>query len=302
MIQSLKSCRRTLPYVLNHPLCKTNRFAALFRFLKWQTGIRLVGGTALMPFTSKTKLLIEKGMEGATGNIYCGLHEFDEMAFLLHTMRRDDVFIDVGANVGTYSVLAAGHVGAGVLAYEPVPTTYQHLSNNIRVNRIENLITAKNVCVGDDEGVVSFATDFGPTNHVITPTEGDIAHIDIDVVTLDGEYSPSDKSVYLKVDVEGFEKSVIDGAETVLANRNTVAVVMELNGSGGRYGFDDTQTHKKMIRLGYKPYKYEPFARHVKELTHHNQANGNTIYIKDFEKVANRLIDAPTIELPWRCF
>lgn len=57
-------------------------------------------------------------MTGATGNIYVGLHEFEDMAFLLHVLRRTDLFVDVGANIGSYTILAGGAAGAKLLLNE----------------------------------------------------------------------------------------------------------------------------------------------------------------------------------------
>lgn len=51
------------------------------------------------------RLMVRNGMTGATGNIYCGLHEFTDMSFVLHLLRPDDLFVDVGANIGSYTVL-----------------------------------------------------------------------------------------------------------------------------------------------------------------------------------------------------
>jgi hypothetical protein len=62
----------------------------------------------VVPFVGDTRLLVARGMRGATGNVYVGLHEFEEMAFALHALRPSSRFIDVGANVGSYTVLAAG--------------------------------------------------------------------------------------------------------------------------------------------------------------------------------------------------
>lgn len=47
-------------------------------------------------------------MTGATGNWYCGLQEYEDMSFVLHALRPGDLFVDVGANIGSYSILAAG--------------------------------------------------------------------------------------------------------------------------------------------------------------------------------------------------
>ena len=45
--------------------------------------------------------MARKGMTGASGNIYFGLHEFEEMGFLLHFLREEDLFIDIGAYIGS---------------------------------------------------------------------------------------------------------------------------------------------------------------------------------------------------------
>jgi predicted RNA methylase len=77
-------------------------------------------------------------MTGATGNIYAGLHDFHEMALLLHFLRPCDVFVDIGANVGAYSVLASGVVGAKTFAFEPVPQTFACLRDNVRMNDLQD--------------------------------------------------------------------------------------------------------------------------------------------------------------------
>ena len=92
--------------------------------LRWQVGSRLLPLGSTLPYVGDTRLFVTRGMTGATGNWYCGLHEVDEMGFVLHALRPGDLFVDVGANIGSYTVLAAGAVGADAIAVEPVPTTF----------------------------------------------------------------------------------------------------------------------------------------------------------------------------------
>jgi len=75
----------------------------------------------LVPWVGSTSQVIETGMTGATMNLYYGLHEAADMAFVLHALRPDDVFLDVGANVGTYSILVSGVAQARTTALEPIP-------------------------------------------------------------------------------------------------------------------------------------------------------------------------------------
>ena len=98
---------RTLHYIVQHPLNRDDRLAAVGRFLRWQLSCRLLPGAVAVPFVNATRLLVTPGMTGATGNLYCGLHEYQDMAFVLHALRAGDRFIDIGANIGSYTVLAA---------------------------------------------------------------------------------------------------------------------------------------------------------------------------------------------------
>src|SRR5262245_48181443 len=102
--------QNSLNFVLRHPLSRGRKFANLKRLFAWQIGSRLVPGPVAINFVNATKLLVRPGMTGATGNIYVGLHEFPEMSFVLHFLRPSDLFVDIGANIGSYTVLAAGAV------------------------------------------------------------------------------------------------------------------------------------------------------------------------------------------------
>lgn len=74
----------TLSHILKHPLARRNRRAAIARYFRWQLGSRLLRSAVAVPFTDKARLLVERGMTGATGNVYCGLHEFADMGFTCH--------------------------------------------------------------------------------------------------------------------------------------------------------------------------------------------------------------------------
>jgi hypothetical protein len=102
----------TIPFLLNHPLSRGRKVATLTRFALWQCRARTVGGAMPFEFVNGSKLLAAPGLTGATGNLYVGLHEFEEMAFALHFLRPGDLFADVGANVGSYTILVfcGGHL------------------------------------------------------------------------------------------------------------------------------------------------------------------------------------------------
>ena len=107
---------RILKYIAYHPLNRKNKLKAVIRFIRWQISCLFNSYPIIYNFGEKTKLIISKGMHGATGNLYCGLDEFEDMAFVLHFLREDDQFIDVGANIGSYTLLASNEVGSETIS------------------------------------------------------------------------------------------------------------------------------------------------------------------------------------------
>lgn len=287
-----------LRFVCNHPLCRRHRIAALRRVLAWQIRSRLMRSPAVVPFTARTRLRVTRGMTGATGNIYCGLHEFEDMAFVLHLLRPDDLFADVGANVGSYTVLASGHAGARTAAFEPVPDTFHALNENVKLNALEPLVTLHRCGVGTETGTLRFTTGMDTMNHVADDLDHDAATRSVNVHPLDNLLQ-DDVPLCIKIDVEGFETNVLRGASRTLASPLLRAILMELNGSGKRYGFDDDELRQEMRARGFTAFTYEPFSRQLHPLSDERRTSGNTLFLRDLPFVQARLAVAEPIELPW---
>lgn len=216
---------RVLHYYLCHPLGRRDRVGTLLRMIRWQFGSRIASAPIAMPWVSGTRLLIKTGAHGATGNLYVGLLDFVGLAFILHFMRKGDVFVDVGANIGSYSILAAS-CGADVIAMEPVPQTYEQLLDNVNINRFQNNITPKNMGVGSHPGVLLFSSAFGPLNHVLAPGEtiADVTTVKVDTLDSVVRHGAS----MIKIDVEGYETEVIRGAANLLEQKSLQVVLIEL--------------------------------------------------------------------------
>jgi FkbM family methyltransferase len=274
-----------------HPLNRTDKLSSLTRFARWQIGSRLLPGAVSMPFVNESRLLVSPGMTGATGNVYCGLHELEDMAFVLHCLRDTDVFVDIGANIGSYTVLASGAVGARTISVEPIPSAYTYLIDNIRINNIQSKVSPLNIGLGSSKGTLRFSSDRDTMNHVLVENEEVESIVEVAVDTIDNIVADSPPSL-IKIDVEGFETEVIAGADQTLSNPTLLALIMELNGSGHRYGYDEEALHNQIVSYGFTPSRYQPLKRlfsTVKE----KGTSGNTLYVRDFEAANERLQTAP---------
>jgi FkbM family methyltransferase len=287
-------------FICGHPLNRHARLSAMWRFVRWQVGSRMLKEPVVMPFVGPARLLVSKGMHAATGNLYTGLHEFPEMAFLLHLLRPGDVFLDVGANIGSYTVLAAAVVGAKCVAFEPVPGTFGHLLDNVSVNRIGPLCTCHNMAAGDRDQTVRFTADLDSMNHVCAGQENGRG-IEVPVKRLD-DMIGADVPTLIKIDVEGYEQAVLEGAPRLLANQSVLAVIVEMNASGGRYGFNDAGVHRRLSEHGFRPQRYRPFERKLMPAAGGDGGGDNLIYVRDTRQVKERLASAPPVTVNGRSF
>jgi hypothetical protein len=118
--------------------------------------------------------------------------------------------------------------------------------------------------------------------------------IEVEVNTLDSLLPNANPSL-IKVDVEGYEYHVIQGAKKTLANPSLKAVIIELNGLGSNFGFSDQSIHEELLSFGFRPYVYEPLKRELSKIDsfgHHN-----TMYVRDEAFVLQRIREAESIEM-----
>lgn len=293
--KKLRALKRTINFIVNHPLNANRKASALLRLAAWQMGSRIVPGPVVIDFVNNSRLLVCRGGSSAIGNFYVGLHEFEDMAFVLHLLRQDDLFVDIGANVGVYTVLAGAVVGANCISAEPVPETFQAFLDNVNLNHIYSKVKAHNIGLGEDTGTCQFTAKLGVANHVITNGHHTGNTIDVPVKKLDDLLEGLTPSL-IKIDVEGFETQVITGANRILSQTSPLVVIMEY-GLGNRYGFDEIALHQTMLQFGFEPFAYEPFARQLTSLKTETERLHNVLYVKDAAQVTERVKTAPQFTL-----
>ena len=185
----------------SHPLTRDAPVKAWARFAVWQLRSRLQQ-EVLFHWIAGQRLAVRRGMTGATGNIYAGLHEFADMMACLHFLREGDLFLDIGANVGEYTVLASGVRRATTWAFEPDPITVQYLKRNIAINRLDRLVTVHECALGPVRAEVPFTIGLDTVNKVVTVDNKNsrtVRQEPLDVM-IDAISWP----IMIKMDVEGY--------------------------------------------------------------------------------------------------
>lgn len=195
---------------INTLLKQRNKLRFLVGYLLWRTGISGIIHTSA--YGVKYKFY----HSAISRMIFADKHYVRSEYELLHKiLAKDDVFIDVGANIGTWSLMASNIVGdeGMVLSFEPHPKTFSFLLGNIRLNKSKN-IHAHNLGLSDQVGAFFLTDGVDDTNHLTDDINGGIK---IELRRLDDFTEDISKIKLLKIDVEGFEWFVLKGAEQTIS-------------------------------------------------------------------------------------
>ena len=286
----LKDLFAIAKFISRHPLTQDHKFKALMSFVRWQIGTRFLGRQVVVPWVEDAKFITSRGETGLTGNVYTGFMEYEDMGFLLHALQGDETFVDVGSNVGAFTILASKVVGVNSIAFEPVPETVERLKDQMQINRLNDVVSVRNNGVGDQAGKLFFTNNNDTINKV--SLKGGENTTEVEVVTLDDVLDKTDKYIF-KIDVEGYEYNVIEGGKDILSSPNTSAIIIELNGSGEEFGHSDEEIHTRLIELNFIPVRYDPKARFFTQLEGYNKDGSNTIYVKDLNAITAQCKAAP---------
>jgi FkbM family methyltransferase len=170
---------------------------------------------------------------------YFGVWEPDFTAFIERTLKPGDCFIDVGANIGYYSLLASRLVGQSgkVVSIEAVPRTFEVLRRNLELNHSEN-VRAVNMAVWDKEETLTFfvSPDTIDSTSTAIPSlaegRGLRARCDIPAASLGSLLNRDEIAAarLIKIDVEGAERQAISGFGTMLeTSRRDLEVMVEVS-------------------------------------------------------------------------
>jgi FkbM family methyltransferase len=191
-----------------------------------------------------------------------GSYEAVETRFLKSVFADGDVFLDIGANLGWYSlVLGRNCPSSRIFAFEPIPSTVEIMEKNIRLNHLNNI---QAICMGVFNKVGEqdflFAPDVsGATSLKLTGQDRgktSVQNVACQITTID-VFCATQNIVpsLLKIDVEGAELMVVEGAEKTL--HDTPIILMELLRKWSKaFGYHPNDVFALLGRYGYQAWVF----------------------------------------------
>lgn len=272
----------TLRYIWSHPNCKNQRIKSIFKFIGWQFYKRLTHKYLDIELISNIKIRCYPDSYSAAAALYCGLYDYDEMNFLLRYLRGSDSFLDIGSNVGIYTLLAASKIKSGLIySFEALPKNYSRLTQNIELNQLQQVkpyaiavsdftgTTALNLAEGDS---MPFMTDQVTDNTIKVPTD-----------TLENllKYESSANLTLAKIDIEGAEILAFKGAVSLLKKQRPYVWIMEINDAVNNFGLQKQDVVKFLQDYGYSLYQYDADTNQIHSITLAQQKGNNVLAIAD---------------------
>jgi FkbM family methyltransferase len=203
--------------------------------------------------------------------------------------------MDIGANVGSYTLLSSGICQARSISIEPSLAAIRLLRDNILLNNMHGRVTIINNAAGAVEDILIFSKNEDTTNHVLGKDESINALFEkVDVIPIDS-LTVDDEPVLIKIDVEGYETEVLKGMKSTLKRKSLKGIIIELNGMGDRYGFSEEDIHQLLLANGFRPYLYNPFKRELCDTV--SYGDFNTIYCRDMDFVNKRIKTGPKFKI-----
>lgn len=235
------------------------------KFRRWTAKLLMPRprGPAVVETLYGFKLLVDPGvgkdLESAV--YYFGSYEAGTLHIINHCLRKGDTFIDVGSNIGVMSLFAAQLVGESgrVYAFEPAPDTFSILRENLRLNG-DKTVQPANLALGKEpsEGILFRKPDINRGAASLIRSSASDEGVKIRVETLDNFIASNQVGALrlMKIDVEGWELEVMQGARKLLSRPDAPIVVFETSKHVSASETKVLSTYQYILSLNqYLPFK-----------------------------------------------
>jgi len=203
--------------------------------------------------------------------LHNGCFEPLETELVMRIVRPGDVVLDLGANIGYYTLLFARLVGESgkVIAFEPDPNNFRLLQKNIYANGYRNVILF-NKAVADTQGTMRlFLCEDNKGDHRLYDSGDNRTVISVETTTVDAAIAPlTDRVDLIKMDIQGSEPRALRGMRHTLTNNPNIQLISEFWPiSFDRTGYKAIEYLEELRRLGFDLWNIDEHHRAIQPTT-----------------------------------
>ncbi len=201
-------------------------------------------------------------------SIYKSYEEL-ETKLVKDIVKNGNVVVDIGANIGYYTLLFAKLVGekGKVFAFEPEPNNFDLLKKNIEINGYKN-INLINKAVSNKSGKIKlYLNDVNTSCHSLIAENPNNQYIEIDSIKLDDFFEINQKIDFIKIDVEGAELESLKGMSNLLNQNNDTKILLEFNPSMLKsFGVTPQEYLNLLMDFNFKIYELDENTENLKQI------------------------------------
>lgn len=204
--------------------------------------------------------------------LYSGNFEATDRDFVEAYLKPGMTVIDAGANVGLYSLMSSVLIGTNgkVHAFEPGRLSFERLLRNLHLNRCKNVVATHKALSNTSEPMVLRVDPTHPSldSHRFVQSLKDVIHPTstdeiVDCVKLDDYFLQKERVIdFMKIDVEGAEMAILQGAEKTLSCSPDVTILLECSQNR-------KQVWDLLMRHGFKCFVWDCICRELKPVDFH---------------------------------
>ncbi len=297
--------QKTIKYIWSHPNNKTHKIQSILNFIRWQFYKRLFNRYLDIQLLPEVKIRCYPDSYSASTALYCGLYDYHEMNFLLRYLRNEDSFLDIGANVGIYTLLAASKIKSGsIYSFEALPKNSTRLEENLTLNQFRQVkpyslaisdfcgVTNLNLAEGDSMPFIMSDTAALQQSVNVTRLQN-ILEVPTDTLNNIFHNHNFTNLTLAKIDVEGAELLALKGATFLLKQQHPYVWILEVNDTVNHFGHRKQDVVDLLLNYGYLLYRYDADTNDIHEITLDQAQGNNVLAIADsaLDFVRNRLFN-----------
>jgi FkbM family methyltransferase len=231
--------------------------------------------------------------------IYLNRFEKSEQTFTKRFLTKGDIFVDVGANIGLFSLIASKVVGQSghVYAFEPCTDTYDRFQKNIKLAHLKN-ISSFPIALSDEDRTLDLRVSkdgFDAWNSFVNPSIESVFETEsVQTMRWDDfahRHSLFGKVIMIKIDVEGWEMQVLEGMKNTLSRSDAPVLQVEFTEENCHSnGYACKDLYNALSNFGYRLFTYDVeenvlIPEPLREIYPHL----NILAIKNLEAVVQRI-------------